>query len=77
MSFLRIGRVALLYLTLDGEQAGMWDRESQSWQPLPSTYRIAIKKGLRIANKQAAPDLLRLPVGAPTAASTPAKEVVP
>lgn len=68
VDFLRIGRVALFYQTLDGNELGMWDKASQQWLPLEPQYRSAINKGLRIARKQAAPDLLVLPVDAPTIA---------
>lgn len=65
VDFLRVGRVVLAYLTLDGRQAGVWDHDKRSWEVLPSEYRSALTKGLRIARKQTAPDLIRLPVRAP------------
>ncbi len=69
VDFLRIGRIALIYQTLDGKEAGVWDNDSRSWKPLSSDeYRNAITQGLRIARKQAAPDLLKLPVKAPEVA---------
>lgn len=65
VDFLRVGRVGLYYLTLDGGQAGYWDPEKKGWSELPARYRPAVRRGLRMARKQAAPDLLRLPVPAP------------
>ncbi len=65
VNFLRFGRIALMYLTLDESEAGVWNQESHSWDALPSEYRASIKKGLRIARKQTAPDLIRIPVSAP------------
>ncbi|MCG8670302.1 MAG: DUF3450 domain-containing protein [Pseudomonadales bacterium] len=62
VDFLRIGRVSLFYQTLDGSEMGVWDKASGQWQILDSRYRSAMNKGLRIARKQAAPDLLVLPV---------------
>jgi len=62
VDFLRIGRVSLYYLTLDGLEAGMWDTASQQWQVLPSDYLQAIGQGLKVALKQLPPDLLVLPV---------------
>ena len=59
VNFLRIGRVGLYYLTLDGQQAGVWDA---GWRPLDSEHRQAIDKGLKVANKQLPPDLLVLPI---------------
>ena len=59
---LRVGRSALFYLTLDGEQAGHWDTETKQWQALDNEWRSSIKKGLRMAREITAPDLLRLPM---------------
>lgn len=65
VNFLRIGRVALIYQTLDEKESGVWDQTAGKWTQLPGTYRTALRKGFRIARKQAAPDLLRVPVPAP------------
>lgn len=65
VDFLRFGRLGFYYLTLDGSEAGFWDRDAKRWEKLPESYRSAIEQGIRIAKKQAAPDLLKLPVRAP------------
>lgn len=62
VDFLRIGRVSFVYQTRDGQQLGMWQQSSQSWQPLSGEYRLPINKALRIARKQLAPDLITVPV---------------
>ena len=64
VDFLRFGRIALVYQTLDESEAGVWNQETRTWEPLDSGYRSAIRQGLRIARKQAAPDLIRLPLPA-------------
>ncbi|MDH3518940.1 MAG: DUF3450 domain-containing protein [Myxococcales bacterium] len=64
VDFLRVGRIALVYQTLDADEAGVWDQASRQWVKLDSSYRSSIKEGLRIARKQAAPDLIRLPLPA-------------
>jgi hypothetical protein len=64
VDFLRFGRIALVYQSLDESESGVWDNETKSWQELDSSYRSAIRNGLRIARKQAAPDLIRLPLPA-------------
>jgi hypothetical protein len=66
VDFLRFGRIALVYQTLDASRSGVWNREARSWQPLDSGYRSSIRDALRIALKQAAPDLVTLPLPAPT-----------
>ena len=64
VDFLRFGRIALVYQTLDGNETGVWDPETQSWVVLDDDYRTPIRQGLRIARKQSAPDLIRLPLPA-------------
>ena len=65
VDFLRFGRIALVYQTLDGMEAGVWNQVKKTWEPLDASYRTAIREGLRIARKQAAPDLIRLPLLVP------------
>jgi hypothetical protein len=69
VDFLRFGRVGLYYLTLDRHEVGYWDARAKAWATLPIEYRNDIEHGLRIARKQAAPDLLKLPVPAPEAST--------
>jgi hypothetical protein len=69
VDFLKVGRVAFLYLTLDGSEAGAWDTTSRSWTDA-SDYRGEIRRGLKMANKQAAFDLLTLPLPAPSEPSS-------
>ena len=61
VEFLRVGRVSFLYQTLDGTETGVWDHRNHAWIDAAES-RGAVKKGIRIARKQTAPDLLRLPV---------------
>ncbi len=68
LDFLRVGRISLLYQTLDGEEVGAWDQAQRKWVKLGSEYRDSIRKGVRIARKQLAPDMIRVPVSAPEAA---------
>jgi len=65
VQFLRVGRVVLVYQTLDGLESGVWNQQKRSFEILPSEYSRAITKGMRIALKQAPPDLLRLPLMTP------------
>jgi hypothetical protein len=64
VDFLRVGRITLVYQSLDADEAAVWDQEGRDWVELDSSYRTAIKQGLRIARKQSAPDLIRLPLPA-------------
>ena len=69
VEFFRLGRTLLAYLSPDREAAGYWDAEARDWRPLPDAYRPAVALGLRIAKKQAAPEILVLPVAAPERAA--------
>lgn len=65
VDFLRVGRISLVYQTLDGDTQGYWDQKERKWKELSSSYRKSIQQGLKMARKQAAPNLLELPVPAP------------
>ena len=62
VDFLRIGRIAFLYQTLDGRQSGLWNVQQNSWQALSAGYNSQVRDGLKIARQQAAPDLIKLPL---------------
>ena len=63
VNVLRLGSIGLYYLTLDGEDAGWYNPEKGKWESLPGRFLEPIKEGLRMAMKQRAIDLVRLPVG--------------
>jgi pyruvate/2-oxoglutarate dehydrogenase complex dihydrolipoamide acyltransferase (E2) component len=62
--FLRLGRIALLYQTLDGEETGYYDADQKRWV-VDDAYRSAVRHGFAVADKSSAPDLLEAPVPAP------------
>jgi hypothetical protein len=70
VDLLRFGRIALVYQSLDETKSGRWDLASKSWVSLDTSYRSSIRQGLRIARKQTAPDLIRLPLTAPVDAGS-------
>lgn len=62
VEFLRVGRTALIYQTRDASRQGVYNKQTRQWEELDSSYRTQVTKGLRMAKKQLAPDLLTLPV---------------
>lgn len=64
VDFLRVGRVALMYLTPDGGTAGAWDQGTRQWVSLGSEYLDGIRQGIRVA-RTSTPELLLVPVPAP------------
>ncbi len=67
VDFLRVGRVSLTYQSVGGGNTGGWDPASRSFVELPpETYKNQVSDGLKVARKQVAPDLMTVPVPAPT-----------
>jgi len=67
VDFLRIGRVSLSYQSIGGKYTGAWDPESRSFVQIPpETYKANVAQGIKVAKKQVAPDLLVIPVAAPS-----------
>jgi uncharacterized protein (DUF3084 family) len=64
VQFLRVGRIALMYQTMDGKETGYWDAEKKTWV-IDNDYRQAVRHGFEIALKQGAPNLIEVPVPAP------------
>jgi seryl-tRNA synthetase len=60
----RLGRVTLLYRTVEGGETGYWDNESKAWVADPDSA-AAIEEALAIAKEERAPDLIEVPVPAP------------
>jgi hypothetical protein len=65
VDILRIGRAALYYQTQDGQKSGVWDQNERAWVALPGNQNRHIRKAIRVARKQVAPELLSLPISAP------------
>jgi hypothetical protein len=64
VDYLRVGRVGFYYQTLDGSETGAWNQKQRAWTDA-SKSASGVRLGIRMARKQTAPDLLRLPL--PTA----------
>ncbi|MBM2830819.1 MAG: hypothetical protein HW411_1609 [Gammaproteobacteria bacterium] len=65
VDILQIGRIALLYQTIDGKESGYWDKKEKTWKKLPDDYNQSIAQGISIARKQSSPDFFKIPVEAP------------
>jgi len=64
VELLRIGNVLLLYHARVGSGTGYWNTEQKVWVA-DDDYEKAVLKGIRIANKKDAPDLIVAPIPAP------------
>jgi len=64
VEFVRVGRVTLVYRTLDGTETGYWDAEKRKWV-VDDDYARNVEDALGVARQEGAPELLILPVPAP------------
>lgn len=62
VEYLRLGRTAFYYQSLDREHSGYWDRTHQDWVPLDEAHNRSLSQAMRVARKQTAPQLLELPL---------------
>lgn len=69
VNVLRVGRISLLAQTPDQQQAWRWDRNSAQWQELDSSHNKSIRHAIRVAQQQAAPNMLVVPVSAPVSST--------
>lgn len=61
---LRVGRVALLYVTPDGSDTGYWDAGAKRWVSFGGRHAREIREGVRMARGDLAATPLLLPVPA-------------
>lgn len=64
VEMLKVGRIALIYVTPDGSQAGAWDQNTRQWVRIDDTYVEEIRVGIQ-AVETAQGALFFAPVAAP------------
>ncbi|USD36431.1 MULTISPECIES: DUF3450 domain-containing protein [Ferrimonas] len=62
VDFFHLGRVVFLAQSLDQKNGWVWDNASRGWKALPDESMRSVANAIKMARKQAAPDLLKLPV---------------
>ncbi len=65
VNFLKIGRVAYLYQTVDGKKSFRWSKKNKKWEELSDSYNSEITKGIRMAKEQIPSNLLLMPIITP------------
>jgi len=53
-----------MYQTRDGKEVGTWNHKTKAFEPVEG-YENWISEGLRVAKKQSAPQLIRVPLPRP------------
>lgn len=69
VSYLRVGRLSLMYKTDDGAEVGFWNPKTKAFETLGSEYMGWVTQSLRVAKKQAAPELIKVPLPRPEQAT--------
>lgn len=64
VDFFHMGRVVFVAQSLDMKHAWIWDNTERAWKTLGDDYLRPITQAIRMARKQVAFDLVRLPVAA-------------
>jgi len=59
----RLGRVCLLYQSLDHKSCGFYNVAAKAWQPLPGVYNRSVAAAMEIGAKRRPAELLTLPLG--------------
>lgn len=62
VDFVHMGRTVLVAQSLDLKNAWIWEHSTRTWKALGDEYLNPITKAIRMARKQTAPDLIKLPV---------------
>ena len=65
VNLLQVGRSGLYYQTLDGAQAGYWDKNDKTWKDLDSSFNEGITQAIRITQGKESKGLMTLPMAAP------------
>ena len=63
VSFLRIGRLALFFLSADRKKVGYLDKKTGQWKFLDHKYAKYVLKGIEMAERKRAIELVDLPIG--------------
>ena len=50
VEFVQLGRVSLMYRTLDGEETGYWDADQKTWV-VDHSYAEAVEEAIRVARR--------------------------
>ena len=62
VNFLRFGRAALVYMTKDESEIARYNKESGDWDILDGGKALSMRKAIRVAKGEAAPDIVYAPV---------------
>ena len=62
VNFVRFGRTSWVYVTKDESEVGTYDLASGEWRPVSGADEITVRRAIRVANEEAAPEVIYAPV---------------
>lgn len=65
VTFLKVGRLAYLYQTMDKKQVFHWSAKNKAWKKLDNSYNAQVDEGIKMAREQIPSNLMFIPVEAP------------
>lgn len=69
VTFLKVGRIAYLYQTLDGNATYAWDQTAGGWTRLSGKFDGPTTTAIRMAREQVPPGMIYVPLKAPREAA--------
>lgn len=57
-----VGRLSLMAQSLDKKNAWVWNKNTKTWQKLPDSFLSSVNEIIRMARKEAVPNMERVPV---------------
>lgn len=69
VTYLKVGRIAYIYQTLDGSETYAWDGAAGDWAKLKGEYDTPITTAIRMAREQVPPGMIYVPLKAPQEAA--------
>ena len=64
VTLMRLGRVEMYYMSVDNKQIGIWNRQTNKWDPLPDDEIQQFKMAFQMALAKRAAEIVELPLGA-------------
>ncbi len=65
VDFLKVGRIAFMYLTPDGSQAGVWDQNRREWIEISRDYHDEIRQGFEAYAGDVSKAIFMIPISPP------------
>ncbi len=62
VDFFHLGRVVFMAQSADQKHAWVWNNDTRSWNDMPASAMRNVSTAIKMARRQAAPDLFRVPV---------------